>query len=157
MKCSCENNRILKSSYLSEKLSIEGTLREGTDIINPVITVQLDTEPKYNYMFINDFHRWYFINNWTYYNNKLFTLSAHVDVLYTYSDRILYSPCIVSKTSKISNSNLYIDDGSYVVDSRKFNQVYQFSNGFLRTPQYILTVAGGVGTTISESGGEVNG
>ena len=40
------------------------------------------------------------------------------------------------------NGDEYIDDGSLVCDNMMFNTIYNFSNGFNNSPEYILITAG---------------
>ena len=99
---------------------------------------------KYNYMYIGAFQRYYFINDIVSIHNKLWEIQARVDVLYTYMADILNAKCIVDKVEDVNKSNVYINDGSFVMDSHKFNQVIQFPNGLSEQGSNILICAGGV-------------
>ena len=143
--CTAENNRVDKESFISNSFQLEGTLRNESSVIDPVITVE-KTNParyNYNYMFIEEFKRYYFINNIVHLRENLWEIHAHVDVLYTWLGDIKNSKCIVDKTQNPDDSNMYFDDGSFVMDSRKYNVVRSFSSGFNDGGQYILICAGG--------------
>ena len=57
-----------KSDYLSSPLTINGTLREESSVINPSITFNIDNFDlqNYNYAYIKEFNRYYFIKDITY-------------------------------------------------------------------------------------------
>ena len=61
-----------------------------------------------------------------------------------FKNDILNSECIIEKIENQSDSNLYFDDGSYVMDTRKYNEVIEFPNGLNENGSYILICAGGV-------------
>ena len=68
----------------------EGTLKNPTSVINPVITVQYAVDNyfyRYNYAYLPDFHRYYFIDDIVS-DGYLWTISMHVDVLASYKDQI---------------------------------------------------------------------
>ena len=56
--------------------------------------------------------------------------------------------CIVNKQQGTENANLFLDDGSYVLENREFNSVINFPNGFNENGEYILITAGGGGGII---------
>ena len=62
------------------------TTIDNLDILNPVVIVDYSVAiPTTNYMFISDFHRYYFIDNIELLSGQRVKITAHVDVLYTYS------------------------------------------------------------------------
>lgn len=67
----------------------------------------------------------------------------HVDVLMSYKEQIKQLPVIINKQQDIKNSNLYLNDGSYVIDSRSYNTILNFSGGFNDEGKFILITAGG--------------
>ena len=64
-KCNAENNRINKEDYIYSAFQLEGTLKSSTSPINPVIMIEKSNpvEFGYNYMYIYEFKRYYFIND----------------------------------------------------------------------------------------------
>ena len=144
--CTAENNRVNKEEYLSNSFQLEGVLRGKSSVIDPIIQIE-KTNPayyNYNYMYIADFRRFYYINNITHIQAKIWEISAHVDVLYTWYRDIIASPCIIERSSTYEDANLYLDDGSFVMDSRKYNTVKSFPYGFNDNGEYVLICAGGV-------------
>lgn len=141
-----EHNRVDKTGFISNRFPLVGTLKQSTSITDPVIVIE-KTNPityDYNYMYINEFKRWYFITDFRSINNNLWEITAHVDVLYTFKNDIANNLAIVDKIENEFKANLYLDDGSFVMDSRKYNEVKEFPNGFNDTGSYILICAGGV-------------
>lgn len=145
-KCTAENNRVDKGNYLSQQFPLSGTLRENSNVIDPIIRVE-KTNPlgyNYNYMHIPEFGRWYFINDTLEITTRIWEIRAHVDVLYTWRAAIKGSRAVIDKTASFGDANLYLDDGSFVMDSHKYLTVRQYPSGFQDSGQYILICAGGV-------------
>lgn len=62
----------------------------STTIINPVIVVD-SSYISYNYVYINDLHRYYFVDNITITNNMI-VMQLRIDTLYTYREEIKTIP-----------------------------------------------------------------
>lgn len=137
---SSEKNKIGKEvSYLS---NMEGTLKDKTSIINPVILVNAGTEIHgYNYADIPSFGRKYFITDIVSVRNGLYEIHMHVDVLDSYKNLILSNNAIISRSESDSMSNMYINDGYYKLQSDATIDYYEFNKGF-EDEQYYLTVYG---------------
>lgn len=84
-----EINTLNKSSYLTQVATLTGTLRDGCNIVDPQILVELQSLPTFNYVYIPELNRYYFVKSIDNYNNKLWVLYLHVDVLMTYKTQIL--------------------------------------------------------------------
>lgn len=143
--CNAERNRINKSNYLFNRFVLSGSLRKSTSAMNIEIDVE-KTNPltyNYNYMYIEQFKRWYYIDEIISVRTNLWTIKATVDVLMTFKNDILISPAIIDKVESEEAANLYLDDGSFVMDSRKYNEIKEFPNGLNENGQYILICAGG--------------
>lgn len=133
-----ENNRVGKT--LINKQTFTGNLRQSTSIINPVIMLNADNPTVYNYAYIPAFNRYYFINKIEAYRTGLFILTMSVDVLETYKTEIKGMLAIIDKNETVGNN--YFNDGSFVLDSRAYNQIINFSNGFNDNGEFILITAG---------------
>ena len=138
---SSENNRVNK--VLWDKFELKGTLRGETNVINPEILIEHANPTGYNYAYIPEFNRYYFINEFTAVRNGLWRVRLAVDVLETYKTQIKLMPAIIDKQQNKGNSNLYLNDGSYVIDSRSYNTILNFSGGFNNGGKFILITAGG--------------
>lgn len=133
-----ENNRVGKT--LINAQTFTGNLRQSTSIINPVIMLNADNPTVYNYAYIPAFNRYYFINKIEAYRTGLFILTMSVDVLETYKTEIKRMLAIIDKNETVGNN--YFNDGSFVLDSRAYNQIINFSNGFNDNGEFILITAG---------------
>lgn len=142
-----ERNRINKTEYLFNRFALDGTLRDNTSVVNPVIKVE-KTNPTaygYNYLYIPDFGRYYFIDDIVQIRHNVWEIHARVDVLYSFMTEILANKCIIEKAENSPDANLYLNDGSFVTDARKYNEVIPFANGLSLNGSYILICAGGNG------------
>lgn len=135
------DNRCINKELLEECI-FEGTLREESSIIEPSILLQNYIPIRYNYAYIPDFKRYYFINNIESVRNDLWKLELKVDPLMSFKADILSLKVVVDKQSDDSNGDEYIDDSSLISDNLMFNRVYNFSNGFNDNGEYILITAG---------------
>lgn len=145
MRCTAEKNRINKSEYITKVFAIEGNIIDNCDIQNPIIIIQKTTQPLkagYNYMYIPEFKRYYYVS-WVNVNTNMWELHGSIDVLYTYMADILNNKAIIEKSEDNSKANLYLNDGSFVMDARKYNQVLEFPSGFSSSGYNILICAGG--------------
>lgn len=141
-----ERNRVVKTDYLIGQWVCDGNLKDKTSILNPVIIIEKPTAPinnEYNYMYIPEFKRYYFITDIKSVRNDLWEIQGRVDVLFTYCENILNTKCIIDKTALGNDANLYLNDGSYVMDSHKYNEVKVFPSGLSSSGYNILICAGG--------------
>lgn len=120
---------------------LNGTLRENCSVIDPVIKVEGivgSNLPIYNYAYIEEFARYYYITNIVCVGN-LFELHMHVDVLMSYRGDIRTNNAVISRQEK--NYNLYLQDGVFKTYSQPHYEIKQFGNGF-RDFQFVFCVAG---------------
>lgn len=143
--CTAERNRVNKADFITNRFTMEGTIKDQTSVMNLSIEIQKTNPVKYNYnyMYIAEFNRYYFITDVQTVANNRWIISAQVDVLYSFINDILQTKAIIDKTEDEKNANLYLNDGSFVMDSRKYNQIKEFPNGLNENGQYILICAGG--------------
>ena len=144
-RCTAENNRVDKTDFITNRFPIDGTLRSESSVIDPIIVIEKGnvTLYDYNYMYIADFKRWYYINDIISIRNNLWEIHAHVDVLYTWGADIKNMEGIADKLEGYNEANVYFDDGSFVMDCRNDIQVKEFPNGLNENGSYILICAGG--------------
>lgn len=133
-----ELNKISKTPTLVMTLS--GTLREETDIVNPQINIEYDGAlVNVNYMWIPTFNRYYFITKIESIRNKLWRIYAHCDVLKTYSEAILGTECVVARSE--TRYNLMLNDSFFKVYSNPRLQIAKFPNKF-SGESYVLVMKG---------------
>lgn len=136
-----EPNRVTKT--VETILDVTGDLREGTSILDPVIVFQADLAAlvSCNYMTIDTFGRKYFVKNIRSIRNGLVEITAHVDVLSSFTDAIKGNYAIIKRQE--SEYNLYLNDGSLRTYSDPKILTCPFPSGFGGNIEYVLAVAGG--------------
>lgn len=137
---SSEKNRLDKT--LTDVLTLTGTLRNESSILNPTIRIEGDVSQviNCNYMTIPTFGRSYFITDITSIRNNIFEVSGHVDVLTTYKEGIRTNVGIIHRQENVYN--LYLDDGVLKVYNNPQIVTKEFPSGF-SDYEYVLAIAGG--------------
>lgn len=141
------DNRVTK--YLLNESIMQGNLRDVSNVVNPVVLIERDVAQLadlYNYAYIPEFNRYYFINEMQSYRTKFVMLTLTVDVLFSFKNEILNNVGIIDKAQQTEFSNMYYNDGSFITDTRDFYTIKDFQNGFLDQGEFILITAGGGGT-----------
>lgn len=134
-------NKIGKS--LTTLSTLEGTLRQESDIINPTILIESSSVITANYMTISEFKRSYFITDIRSIRNNLWEISGHVDVLESFSSEIRSNTVIVG--TQQNDWNLYLDDDTFKAQVNPLIIVKAFptdSEHAFNTIQYVLATAG---------------
>lgn len=139
-----ETHRVNKILINSKEYS--GTLRDSCSIINPSFVIESsDNLSEYNYCYIPNFNRYYFINDVTVVYNNMWQFSCHVDVLHTYSEQIKKSYAIISRQENLYN--LYLPDDKLLIECDRDVMTLGFTNPLSSASSgksIVLTVAGGV-------------
>lgn len=93
----------------STKLPTEGTtincvLKDACSITSPILEIKTATKPTYNYAYIEDFGRYYYVTEWIY-DKGIWSCSLNVDVLTAWRTEILNTVAFV----EYSSSNYSLD------------------------------------------------
>lgn len=88
-KNSAEPNKVDKTAELSTVGTISGVLRQECSLINPEIIIQYDKPPDFNYCYIANFGRYYYVENIVSMRQNLWRMRLRCDVLMTYKTQIL--------------------------------------------------------------------
>lgn len=99
---------------------IDFNLKSDNSILQPILILKNYTEG--NYCYIEEFNRYYYINDVRVLKGGLYELHLNVDVLMTYKDIIINNPITTQKIVKLNNE---ID----------FTTLYDFT-------QYLLMIGG---------------
>lgn len=137
-----EPERVGKS--LSTVVSMEGSLKDGTSVINPVILFEGSPAAyhqivKSNYLYIPFFARYYFIRDITSVRTQLWEVSCHVDVLQSFAEQIKAQTAIIQRQE--NKWNLYLNDGSFRVYQNPMVLTKPFPSGF-SGKEFVLAIAG---------------
>ena len=92
-------------------------VKAETGILEPVIKLNLPitTAPAYNYCYIPDFGRYYWIREWSY-QERLWTAVCYVDVLATYKSNIGSASLYILRSAFAKNG--YIADSLYPLSTK---------------------------------------
>lgn len=109
-------------------------VKTGSSMISPVVEISTESLPGYNYAYIPNFNRWYYVTNLTY-ERGLWVLSLACDVLATYKDGI-------------GALNEYVTRSSYSFDTNLIDRIYPAKANFsasnvILNPNDIVTWASG--------------
>lgn len=134
-----EYNAVNKT--INELTTLTGTLREESSIIDPIITISdIDSYVgSMNYAYIPEFNRYYFITNIETIRNKLWRVSFHVDVLYTYREQIKSNSAIIERNE--TQYDLKLNDGLFKTQQNPRIAQFPFPSGF-NTWNFVLAIAG---------------
>ena len=135
-----EKNKIGKN--LTNDFPLSGTLRDVTNIINPVILIELNEISNYNYCYIPDFNRYYFITDITVIRTGLFAISLMVDVLESFQTNIKNLSVILLNTQNVGANN-YLPSQVFRNNVKAKTDILNFPNGLNDSGEFILITAGG--------------
>lgn len=132
----CINKRLV------DPQTFTGQMRDEVSIMNPIVRIEVESIPRFNYAYIPELERYYMIDDITVYREGIVDVSMSVDVLMSFKRDILSSIAVVDKQSMSQNGDEYIDDGSLVTDNLMFTTITEYSAGFNDSVEYVLIVAG---------------
>lgn len=113
------NNTINKTLTNETEFNIK--FKGQADIINPVVKLQSETPILFNYGYIPDFKRYYFINNIVIEPNEIYRLELNVDVLESFKTDILTCYGYIKQSNNI---NEYYNAG-YETEERKETEIFK--------------------------------
>lgn len=125
--------------------------KDNTDMMNPVLMLRSQErfDNTANYCYLEQTGKYYYINDCEY-DNGVYLLHLHVDVLMTYQRAILAQPAILKRSS--DKFNLYQTDDKFKTFEFTNVRTIEFKGGFDENIQeFILAVVGK--TTSSNNGG----
>lgn len=97
--------------------TLTGEFKDEINIMVPTIIIETADIPNYNYCYISNLGRYYFIDNYTIVRTGLIELELSIDLLMSYKDKILQQTAFIS-----SQENNYND---YIIDvNRAYEQGY---------------------------------
>lgn len=132
-------NKISKTPQ--EIRTVSGVLRDESSIVDPIILIETANPIAANYAYIGEFNRYYFIRNWEAVRNGLWRCTMHTDVLKTFAEGILGSPCIVARST--SKKNYFLNDNMLLRQQNEYVFTQNFPSGFnLNNSRFILSLIG---------------
>lgn len=122
--------------------NITGNLRGETSTSNIQMLLNIVDLNPYNYMYIADFGKYYFITNIISVRTGLWLVTASIDVLESFKSEILSLNVILSNTESKGAKN-YKMGSCWDVLVKDKTDIISFSDGLLSTGEFILITAGG--------------
>lgn len=135
------NNKIGKT--INSEVTYTGSLRDSSKIIKPDIMIEASDLTDYNYAYIPEFDRYYFIKEIESYRTGLWIVKMEVDVLETYKNQIKALNCIIESTEGYKANNYLSDSESWITTVKAKTDILKFGSGLLNNGEYILITAGG--------------
>lgn len=131
-------NKMDKS--VSTVVTLNGSLRNETEVVNPRILIEADVFPDANYLTITEFKRSYFIEDVRSVRNKIWEVIAHSDPLSSFKSEIRSNTALILRQE--NNFDLYLNDGVFKCKQNSRVEYQTFPNGFDNF-NFILLAAGG--------------
>lgn len=119
---------------------IDVKFKDEVNIYNPTIVLKYDDLIDFNYIYIDKFKRYYFIEDIEVFPNKIYSLSLKCDVLMSFKDDILNSYGNI--TSQTNYNDYYNFD--YSSEVRKETNIYNSNVILENVKTTILCTIGGV-------------
>ena len=133
------NNTINKTLANETEFNIK--LKGNTSITQPVVVLHSNNIILFNYAYIPEFNRYYFVDKIELFPNGIYNISLKVDVLESFKNDIKNSSGLISKQTNINN---YYND-SYESEIKKEVDLYRSNITFdLNKKEKILVTIGGV-------------
>jgi|SRR5690554_2681892 len=138
-----ESSKNTINKVLESPLAVSIKLRKGFDIFSPTLMLEVPQGHNlydYNYLHISGIDRYYFIDDVTTVNFRIWRLACSVDVLETYKTQILASNVRYRRKLKTGDRMQIAPDR--LADATI--TVYESDGGFTEGETFILTTLGEV-------------
>lgn len=140
--CSDEKEKMNKTFTVKKEFT-QATLKEATSIVDPVIIITQPTDvSNINYCYIPALGRYYYIQDITALTGNRVALNCHCDVLMSFKSQIKNCQAIIDKSQQSSNSNVYLNDESFITECKDVLQSLEFPSGFTSSDTIIITAGG---------------
>ena len=126
------------NKILTNETPITGVSRTAINLLQPVITVTNFNINQFNYCFVNELMRYYYITQSIINPDNTITINLRVDVLKTYEADILASRGLITK-QRVYNPYY----GDFAVDDTFEEKRYNFDNVFTENGDFILVALRG--------------
>ena len=148
-KNSAEIHRVDKTDFITLVNRLSGVLRDECSFTTPILTIQLDYIPNFNYVYIPSFSRYYYVTDIVSVRKNLWEISLSVDVLMTYKDGIrnlsafvdrnesTYNPLLIDKKRIIEQG---VEIENVEIDNEVFINPYDIGE---ETPLNLMFVLNG--------------
>lgn len=126
------------NKQLGDFTAIEGDLRQTFDVLHPTVTLRKQPRPTFNYCYIPDLGRYYFVDRVSFEGNNAYELVLRIDVLKTYESEILAA---TGRVSESDNPDPYISNRETIYKrTPNFDKVPFANTGLLNETGGIIMV-----------------
>lgn len=136
-----DRNKIGKTLTVLKTINAESNVKD-LSLIDTVLflsTMSVDEIKNYNYLYIHELNRYYFIENVSVTITGLYKVQLHCDLLETYKNDILDSFALINQSG---NNNKYYD-GGYLSQSNYDVDIYKSNKVFNSAKTLVITTLGG--------------
>ena len=109
------SDRRVLDKNITEFATLDCKIKGECSILNPTLIISIDSV-QYNYVYIHDFKRYYYIDDIVTLNSSLKELTCNIDVRRTYMNEIRDTSAIIARNERYFNQ--YIPDNMIGADSR---------------------------------------
>lgn len=134
---SSDVNKLNKT--LGTGVTVTGTIKDESSVENPEIILSRAITDSFNYFYIQDLHRYYFVTDKTLEHQRTI-VTGHVDVLMSFNAAIKNLQIVAERAS--NNYNIYQVDSEIPMLNYKIMETQHFTNGFSGN-SYLIATAGG--------------
>lgn len=128
-KSKAETHRVNKIEFLTPVLTIEGTLKEQCSITTPSINIQLNSFTDFNYAYIPEFKRYYYVTDIINILNDVWRIELSCDVLMSFKNEFLPLTALIERQENIYNPNII--DRNVITDNEPIIEIQTHHiNGF---------------------------
>ena len=124
--------------------NVTGILKGDASITSPVFILASNNNylSGVNYLYWQEIGRYYYIDDIELITGGRMVFYCSVDVLESFKTQIKAQTAIIDKQESKNETNLYINDGSFIDTEQTFNEIKNFQTGFNEVGQFILINAG---------------
>lgn len=135
-----EDHRNLVKNLTQVGNTLTCTLLDDNTLLNPHILIKkIDDYKNINYMYIEEFGRYYYVTSVDIVTGNMLNISGNVDVLMSYAPKIKKIGALVVRSS--TNGNLDIPDGDFRVSPQyQLQSSKQFPNKIPETQNFVITL-----------------
>lgn len=117
------DKNIVAQKHLTSIGGYSGDFRATADVLRPTLIIQGEISTSANYVYIPDFHRYYYISERREITKDLTEFALYVDVRKSFYNNLLSNRGIVARNT--NNYNMYLRDDKIPIGARKTVAVHQ--------------------------------
>lgn len=131
--CTAQPNKLDKFDFLTERAVKNGYMKDANSISSPTLVLNYTADAlETNYVYIEEFHRYYFVKDKIVEPGKRIELQLAVDVLMSFYGAIRNLQIYVERTGDANIQDTYIQDNLYVPKQYTESFIFEFPYNFNR-------------------------